>query len=311
MKNCISKYKYYFFCAIFCASCIFLTPNVIADTIYLTSGETVKGLVVEEYNDRIVLSTYKGEVQMLSSSIDEIFFDNEEQNYKYLGDKALENNDFDRALSFYQKAYQINPESGQIADAFPRLIDAIDRHKLKIKAGESMAKLKQQSGIIIENFKDKIRVKSVSKNSPAQKAGMVAGDFIIDVWGSSLMFMNDAEAAQAMIGAPSRPVKISIEKNITVPMKSVCWINKFFPCFHFANSDFEVSLKPVGLIVDKVNTQGPAGENVLHVMDIITHIDGESTKYMPLSSARKKIYNSPKEIILTVKRQVVLTRGGL
>ena len=43
-----------------------------ADTIFLKDGQELKGIVVEDYHDRIVLSTEKGEATHLKNDIEKI-----------------------------------------------------------------------------------------------------------------------------------------------------------------------------------------------------------------------------------------------
>ena len=46
-----------------------------SDTIYLKDKSQVKGIVVEEYNDRIVISTEYGESEMMKEEIKKIIYD--------------------------------------------------------------------------------------------------------------------------------------------------------------------------------------------------------------------------------------------
>jgi len=284
--------------------------SVNADTVYMASGNEIKGLVVEEHKDRIVLSTYEGEKTILKNDIDQIFFDNQDQNYVYLAEQALQDDNLELAKAFYQKAYQINPESSFVNSSFPRLADVIARQRLKIGKGESLDKLKVQLGLGVDRHKDKIRVLEVKKKSPAQYAGIKKDDFIVEAWGRSLMFIDSPDASFIMIGVPSTALKIAIEKNIVISINPACWFSRVFSCMRYINSGFKISLKPEGLVVDSVK-RIELIKSGLEAKDVITHINGESTRYMPLALARKKIFNNSKEVILTVRRQVVLIRGGL
>ena len=57
-----------------------------ADTVSLKSGAQQKGIVVEKYNDRVVLSTVDGEVEVKDSDIKDIIYDRREDNLVKLGD---------------------------------------------------------------------------------------------------------------------------------------------------------------------------------------------------------------------------------
>lgn len=288
---------------------LIFAPQVFADSAYLASGDIVKGVVVEEHCDRIVLSTYKGEAEILNFSIDQIFFDNEEQNYAYLGDKALNKGEFGLALGLYQKSAQINPDYERVHGAFLRLTDALSRQKLNIKPQDAIKKLDEQLGINIEKFKDKIRAGFVRNDSSAAKAGISAGDVINNVWDASLMFMDTQSAAEIMLGAPSTPVRLTLEKNITLPVGPLPWYKKIFSFLRFHDFGFKLSLRPSGLSVVSVKPDSVAYKSGFIVGDEITRIDNEPVRYMPVSMVRKKIFESKlKNVVITIKRQAIVIR---
>lgn len=287
-----------------------IVPQAFADTVYLTSGETVKGLVVEEHHDRIVFSTYKGEIQIPKISIEQIFFDNEEQNYIYLGDKAFDEGDLGLALGFYQKAYQINPELEKTKMVFLRLIDAANRKKLNIRPQDAAAKLREQLGITVEKAGDKIKVVSVAEKSSAEGAGITVGDFILSAWDASLEFMDASSAGNIMVGAPATPIKLNIEKTIVLPVQTASWLRKIFHLTQFSDFGFNLSLRPTGLIVVRITPQALAEKNGLKLMDEVTYINGESTRYMPASLVRKRIFQGNlNRVTLTIRREVILMRS--
>ena len=304
---------FYFLLALFTFYFLLLPSSalVYADAVYLTSGDIVKGVVVEEHCDRIVLSTYKGEVEILNFSIDQIFFDNEEQNYAYLGDKALNKGEFGLALGLYQKSAQINPDYERARGAFLRLTDALSRQKLNIKPQDAIKKLDEQLGINIVKFNDKIKAMFVRSDSPAAKAGISAGNIINNVWDASLMFMDTQSAAEIMLGAPLTPVRLTLEKNITLPAGPLPWYKKIFSFLRFHDFGFKFSLRPNGLIIISVRPDGEAYKSGLIVDDEITRIDNEPVRYMPVSMVRKKIFESKlKNVVITIKRQAIAIRGG-
>lgn len=283
--------------------------TAMADTVYLASGDAVKGLVVEEHYDRIIFSTYKGEIEIPKFEIDQIFFDTEEDNQIYLGNKAFDEGNFELALGFYQKACQINPDLEKVKGALVRLLDAISRRNLNILPQDAPAKLKQQLGIAIERRKDKIRVLSVNDKPPAKRGGLAAAVIITNVWDASVMFMDAESAALLMTGAPQTPVKLTIEEEINLSVQPAPWFKRIFKSLRFNDFGFKLVLKPTGLMIVYVDPQGIAAKSGLQVMDEVTRINGESTRYMPVSLARKKIFQSKlKEAALTVRRQISLVR---
>jgi len=291
--------------------CFLSITQAFADAVYLNSGDIFKGVVVEDHYDRVVLSTYKGELVILKMNIDQIFFDNEEQNYVYLGDKAQAGGDFETAFGFYQKAILINPDFEKARSAFLILNDAMSRKKLNINPQEIFPTLNKQLGISIERYKDKIRIKSVKKYSLAQKSGLVSGDLIISVWDRSVMFMDAEQAAELMLGAPFSSVQLGIEKNIILPVKPLAWYEKIWSFLMFDDFGCRFALRTQGLVVSFISPAGAAKKSGLKLLDEVTHINGDSTRYMPVSMVRSKIFQSHlKEVDLTIKRKIVMMRIG-
>src|SRR4030042_5854565 len=80
-----------------------------ADTVYIKDGEEIKGIVVEEYTDRLVISTYEGEKTFFKKNIDRIIYDLTEQNLVMLGDKCMSREEFEKAYFYFDKAGRENP----------------------------------------------------------------------------------------------------------------------------------------------------------------------------------------------------------
>ena len=78
--------------------CIITFKLSLADEIQLRNGLSVKGIIVEDHYDRVVLSMPKGEVNLLKSRIERIVYDRPDRNLVMLGDMYVDNNDFGRAL---------------------------------------------------------------------------------------------------------------------------------------------------------------------------------------------------------------------
>jgi len=299
----------FLFCTLYPVHCTLLTPPAFADAVYLNTGEILKGVVVEEHCDRIVLLTYRGEIDVSKASIDQIFFDNEEQNYTYLGDKAFSEGDFNLAFGFYQRALQINPDYQAAKNSLLRLNDALAREKLGIANSEFLKLLKKQLGIFIARRNDKIEVISVDNDSVASKSGINKGDYINSVWGSSVLYMDIESAARVMVGADSTPVILGIEKSIIFPVNPLPWYKRIFLFLMFNDFGFRLALKPSGLIVSYVDTHGMAKQAGLEAKDEIICINSESVRYMPVSMVRRNIFQSRlRHVVLTVKRNVIAIR---
>ena len=69
-----------------------------ADTVIMKDGKEVKGIVLEEYKDRMLISTVDGERSLMKEEIKELYFDTEEQNLIKLAEQARDKGDFVKSL---------------------------------------------------------------------------------------------------------------------------------------------------------------------------------------------------------------------
>ena len=98
------------------ALCFITSSTATADTVIMRSGMKVKGVVVEDYKDRIVLRTIDGENQILKKNIKDILFDLEEQNLTNVADFYLDSERYEEAFIYYQKALEVNPKYKRAQD---------------------------------------------------------------------------------------------------------------------------------------------------------------------------------------------------
>ena len=135
--------------AVFFAFLILTAQNAIADNITLRDRNKVKGLIVDEYVDRIVVSTFEGEKTILRKDIKDIQYENEETRLLKLGDEATARGKYKNAIYYYQAVLKLNPDSvaardGEIAAIRKQLGSGTEKAKeeidLMIALDETIAK---------------------------------------------------------------------------------------------------------------------------------------------------------------------------
>lgn len=303
-----------------------LTTILHADTIYTKDGKELKGIITEDYKDRIVLSTIGGQVTVMKSDTKELYFDTEEQNLIKLAEQASDKGDYIRAFVYYDKAFKLNPESRAAKDGIVFLQgylfkkdmsqkeEIVRRHNEFEQRGErseirsdedkfndDLKKLRRGSGIVLITSGSATRIESVRAGSPADGAGIRNGDTLVAIWGRLVGYMSLKEVIETMLEKGSLETKITLERNITVRVRPGGSIGA------------ALSMQFDGLTVSAVKKGSAASEAGLEPNDIITAINGSSTRYMPLKKAIELIKRSKDgKVELTVKKEVIMWgKGGL
>ncbi|MDD5428129.1 MAG: nickel pincer cofactor biosynthesis protein LarC [Candidatus Omnitrophica bacterium] len=308
------------------AAAIFLSislavPYAISDTIVKSDGSELKGIVVEDYRDRVVFSTMNGEKMIMKSDIRELYYDEEEANLIKLAEQASDKRDYIKALTYYVMAFKINPESKAAKDGIVflegylfrkeqalkeeevRKRDEFERHGPTVpqigQAGEEeiaekSARLKKALGMGLAVKNGLPVVEFVQANSPAADAGVEKGDRLIAIWARLTGYMDLGEVLDALLDKPSLELKCAIEKTVAAEdvLKGASFVMEFD-----------------GLTVSAVRPASAAAKSGLKKGDLVTAIDGKSTRYMPLKNAIDVMKRSKEGAVeLTIRRETLMWR---
>jgi hypothetical protein len=309
----------FFLCILYSASCALSY----ADTVTMNDGAEQRGIVVEDYRDRIVLSTADGEKAVMKSEIQELYFDSEEDNLIKLAEQSRERKDYIKAFAYYDKALKVNPnsklahdgvvflqgylfrkETAQKEEDVKRREDA-ENFGAMIKAEASEAekmkgladRLKKTIGITLE-MKDGLPVVTgVTMKSAAYLAGIRNGDRIVAIWARLTGYLSLGEVLDMLLDKPSLELKCTLERTVDVNMG-------------FGNNiQASFSMEFDGLTVSGVKDGGTAFNAGLKKGDLITAIDGKSTRYMPIKKALAAIKAAQDgRVELTLRRETLIWR---
>lgn len=297
-----------------------------ADTVYMQDGKELKGIVVEDYKDRIIFSTADGQITIMKPDIRELYFDTEEQNLIKLADQARDKGDYIKAYVYYDKAFKINPESKPAKDgivflqgylfkkdiankeaAVQRLNDYEQRQSgVWIKSDEelfndSINKLRSEAGITLATIAGITKIEAVRIGSPAYEAGIRRGDTLVAIWGRLVGYMSLREVVETLLKKNSIETKVALDRDIYVRVGRDGSIGA------------TLTMQFDGLTVSAVKEGEGAYEARLKPGDLIVEINGESTRYMPLKKALdiiKKLKDS--QVKLIVRKDVIMWgKGGV
>jgi C-terminal processing protease CtpA/Prc len=285
----------------------------------------VKGLVVEEYADRIVLSTSEGEKDIFRNDIDNIEYDTAEQNFMRLGKYYEEKGWYDKASFYYKKAMEANPDYKEARDAYltshariwrdeeKRVKKDISLHTMAMEWQRSKNKktvlspiskeklLKETIGISLSEKDGIFKIDEVVPGSSAAKSGIAKGDFLVGIWGRLIRHSKPEYVMNELLGPRYSEVKVLIEKEILVPVGAGKNLYKELGI----STGFEYE----GLVIKDIVSGKKAELSGLKKRDFIIAIDRNITRYLPMDKVIGLI-NSPKSnnIIFTVRRSLILRR---
>jgi len=304
---------------------VFLFPAAyfsFSDTIVLKGAEELKGVVVEEYKDRIVLSTEGGEKELLRGNIADIIFDLEEQNLASLGDFYQDRGMYRKAYYYYSKALEINPEYKKAIDGInyvgtyihqtsrmkklshiQKLNEQAEWEKGSVDKGfqSSEEKIVKSLGIVLKNSAESFEISRVVSGSPAAEAGVKKGDVLLAVWGRAITYMETGEVLDKLANHGTMDVHITFSRFMMVKMSGTpaAYGNPLGVKLGFSEME--------GLMVEEVREGSAANLAGIKSGDMLTEVQGQSTRYMPLNEVIRTIDSREgSTVFLKIRRDAVL-----
>lgn len=307
---------------------LFLARGIVyADAIYLKDGQELKGVIVEDYHDRILLSTEKGERTLAKNEIEDIRYDAVEDNFVRLGAFYKDKGDYKTALYYYEAAYKKNPDMKEAQDGTLLLGNMILRKKqsdlesevalkqdteekvrrriLEDEPGQILEKqkegLKRQVGIVIETPGGDVKISGISRRSPAYEAGIRQGDTIVAVWGRLIRYMQLKDVYKLLLDNKVSELRIVIARDSVVYLKKKGLFNG---AEDMLGGAFKMEFE--GLTVDRTRAGEALDKAGILRGDRVTKIGEASTRYMPFEAACKTIEGEKGGFIkLGIEREVV------
>ncbi|MFH1877272.1 MAG: PDZ domain-containing protein [Candidatus Omnitrophota bacterium] len=286
----------------------------------MNNGEQFKGVVVNEYKDRIILSTTEGEKQIKREEIKDIIFDLEEQNLLKLGDLYLDKNMYEKAEYYYRKALELKPDYRKAGDSLD-YVEGLKRtagfeskrgliQKLRRDSGQNShennsmgSRIKDTLGITLRNVSDTFEIAEVENNSPAKRAGVKQGDILYSVWGRNIKYMEPAEVMEKLLGPGLMEIRVTITRNLMLELggQGGKYSDLIGAVLDFSEME--------GLYFKKIYPGGVADKAGIREGDIISDIQGKPCVYLMLPDI-ENIINSRKDdtLSLRIKRDVILIK---
>lgn len=302
------------FLSVFLAACVFtFYPDaVFPDTIYLKDGSEVKGIIVEEYKDRVIVSTEYGETEMSKDEIKKINYDLAEQNLVSMADKYMQIGDYEKAYFYYEKAKKVNPDYKEAIEGSNYLSGYLFRKELTKKTdyvnwrqtvedfqrnkseegGAPADMLRRVVGMDIIRKDKEIIITKVYSSSPAEQAGVEEGDVISSVWGVLTKYMSEKEVTEELIKPEHLEVKILIDRDVPIEPDVI--------------HPSQLQLTFEGLSLRNISENTKAYGCGVRSDDLILTIDGESIRYTPIKDVTHQLKSGARNVML--RREITIWR---
>ncbi len=288
-----------------------------ADLIYFKNGNSSRGMVIEEYKDRIVFSTVDGEITIEKKRVDRVEYDDPEMNIMTAGDNAFEKGKYKTAYRYYSLAHEINSDSGMITKKMDQAFllafkeketyrrDLMDKLTMLEGTGQPAAKeltteemLKEKLGIVLSRTPEgRFKIAAMSINSPFREAGFKLGDFIISVWSRMSSYISLEELARMFLAEDQHTIKIVLRRNIKFKKEMKERLGAKF--------DMEWD----GMTTKKVLSGGVSDLAGLEENDVIIAVNNKSIRYTKMKSVLR-LLNNVGRVDVTIQRNVTVFRPG-
>ncbi len=293
---------------------VFFSLLLTADTVNLKSGEKIKGLIVDDYKDRVTLSTVNGEITILKSDIRSTIYDTKEkellkkaQNFQRRG-KPIQ------AYYAYQEVLELNPDLDQARERLDYLRSFIEtklRKDLRTRLGmknnlhndfkikNSTELLSEELGLMLSRGDKYIVVEDVKKRTRTIiEAGIKPGDKIVSIWRENVAYMDVDEVAGKLV--EPKEIRLVIERDAEAELKNGQLFNGYTDII-----DGKLKLTREGVVVDNAEEGGAFDSAGIREGDLLWMINGRETKYMPMDEIIDTIKdNRGKAIDIVIRRNI-------
>ena len=293
--------------------CFLCCIDVQADTVLLKRGDFKKGMVIEEYADRVVFSTVDGENVIMKQDIEKIQYDDPELNLMSLGDDALNKGRYKLAHKYYTLAVQINPKltvlrekmdhAGLLAykekeltkrELIEKMNMLTSRQELVIKKTTPEELLENELGIILTRSTDgSFRLDAMKNDSPFRKAGFKLGDNLVSIWSKLTSYLTLKEMSDLLLGLDQHTIKTALERNITIQKEPNTSLAATF------------AMEWEGMVVKSIEPGSTVEKAGLKIGDLLIAVNKEPIRYTKMKDVIN-LLNQQDSVVLSIRRTITV-----
>lgn len=304
-------------------------PGIFADSLMLSDGKEVKGLIVDEYTDRVIVSTFEGEKAFLRRDVKSVEYEDAETRLLKLGDDACRRGKYKPAAYYYQAALRLNPDSIQARDG------GISAIRKELSSGAEIAKeeielmmalekpalgagndalypyeknVEEMLGLKIkkEKKREACYVDSVFPFSASANRGIMKNDVISAIWNENIRYMPYKEMIKKLSGPEFSMVKLSIEREVIFSDPKKVKLDIGLQEDGYFIKDIS------GAPLDSKHPTGFMEVDLVKPGDWLLEINSVSTRYMRRDELYGLLSGGPAPLTILIKRDLYIIRekGG-
>lgn len=293
-----------------------------ADTVIMKDETRIKGLILDEFRDRIVVSTAEGEKTLMKDDIRCAVYDDEERALLQTGSTQFKKGNFLKAYYIYDKVAELNPDSDDACQKRDFLRNYVEtktrydiedgvRRKREIFSGASgmtfLKMLQDEMGIVLVTDNKYVFVEKIIKGAQTKAAkNFREGDRIVSVWGEMSFYAQPEEVAEMML----RPgqTRMVIERALTPKLTFPGRVGFILPIENYRPMlGAELKLTKKGIMVVRVFPNGPFSKAGIKRGDLLHRVGAQNTRYMPIKDVIKEFTeNEGTEIEVVVHREIII-----
>jgi C-terminal processing protease CtpA/Prc len=279
----------------------------------------MKGLILDEYKDRVVLSTADGEKTLMKSRIRSAIYDSEEDALIQKARNQFKKHQYVEAYYTYKKAVDLNPEHEEAVERLNYLrgyletktrddiIEGVKNNQERFGGadGRTVARrVTEELGLILGQGEKYVYVEEITgDNLSGADSKLKPGDRIVRVWGEMTAYMTVDEVGVLFL-SPGE-VRFTIERTASPLLSTVKSLFSGYGKIIGAR----LRLIKKGIVIEKLRQGGPFARAGILSGDLLWRINGKNTRYMPLSEVLGMIREDQgKTIEVDVRRDVTLWR---
>jgi C-terminal processing protease CtpA/Prc len=277
---------------IFFLACLFFEGRGISDIVYTDTG-IIEGVVVEEAQDKIIISIPSGNKEIERKDIKNIEYSDSKDNLVFLAEMASNNKDYAKAYYLYEKILMLDPDFSKAKENIKKIEPYIVSHSGQkdwelsyehfqrdedsvsgatdtlSNNAQKTEKLMQEFGLVLGRSTGRIIVRESFTGGKAYSSGVRANDYFKNINGKNTYYVGLFDAVNTIV--ESERVNLVIERQLQ------CWIPQGGAIYQASTSrihGLDLLASEKGIFVLSISEDSIFKKAGLSKSDIIVSIDG-------------------------------------